>query len=1323
MYNSGQFFVGVVEDRNDPLHLGRVRARIVGLHTHNQSILPTKELPWAMVMQAANSNNSSEGVGLLEGTTVIVIFNDYPECQQPIVIGKIAGIPQEQTAFIDSYEEPPAFVDDITPQGRKIDTSVFVSQSIGKDNPVIDALSEQSIQEKGNQKRRSLLTSILEPTTKTFQTTGKLLDSVSGIGYTIEETKNSIENLYLLEGGIDKALDKFITIASQSGKYGSGIAAVLNGKANIQNLLNDFEGTIDNVQSSFNNIKKFKFGDINSFSDAIDAVKDVRSVIVNAEQIVYQIGSATENVDSIISTIQNEIGAAVSSAGDLSLQSIAENTIQQIIDIGVDVADAAIIDIEGVIAAGVGQIQEAQDSINDLADVLGISKNEILSTPENVATIITKEYSATRDALKENIGNISVIGSKEEPLTQSDFKDVDEGITPPVRGSYGGPNFAGAEPFYEEPANPADDVTLYDASTTSTKEIKTEPPPWWKGNRARATEGIQALLAVCDKKNFTNEQKAALLGIVGAESGWQPVEESAQYTDPNRLCQVFKSTFKNNKSVARKYCNWVKGKKGPKADFFDFVYDPSNNGRQLGNRYPGDGGKFFGRGFIQLTGRSNYERYATISKYPIDKQPELLISDINISAEIAVLYFLDRVTKGCAPTAHPGYFYAAKKAIGNNTPDIARRKLEYYEYFYGTRTPEGYRYTENIAGSTLNRFSYQGVAVGSNFGQDDGIGFKDPNKKYPLPRRKREQETSRLARGVIKETVVSLKQSQRTLGVPVAMDGLPWNQPEIPYGAKYPYNRVIESESGHIQEIDDTPGYERTHFYHRAGTFTEVDSNGTEVHKIVGDGYVIYDNNGFISIAGDCNVTVAGNINVYCMSSANVEVAGSAELKIGGSMDIGIAKDMNIAVGGDFSLWANGNMNLQSKKSSHIRSNDSMFISTDSQLHVLSLGDTYRESAGDCHTTVGVNSYNTIKNNYHLNVGSKTLLQSDDDTNIKASSVKLSANDFNVDVSDTQLGGTTTGTFVGSLSGVATHALIAAEADGDGTYTPPTITAASPSSADSADIATEATKALVHGMIPPAIGRPLYPSIEPFVGPPLLGEEHYTFELPEDGSTLVSQKYQKQQVSLNGITNNYASEFIIPAGGGGTVVSSQQGPLILSKDTFTADYPLSTHFVLGDMFDGGFGARHKLVTINGLTPQQIVYNLSQLAENILEKYLAYLPGGIGGKDKQWRISSGYRQESSRSDHPRGRAVDIALIGGNDRKKRTFDLIKELDKAVQYDQLILEYNNSAEVWIHTSFRGQNGSTYGGGSNRSPGPLKAFTMRNHSAYDRNKFVLLS
>ena len=56
------WFVGVVEDREDPKKVGRVRVRCLGYHTKDKVKLPTDDLPWAHVMNPITSATVS-GVG------------------------------------------------------------------------------------------------------------------------------------------------------------------------------------------------------------------------------------------------------------------------------------------------------------------------------------------------------------------------------------------------------------------------------------------------------------------------------------------------------------------------------------------------------------------------------------------------------------------------------------------------------------------------------------------------------------------------------------------------------------------------------------------------------------------------------------------------------------------------------------------------------------------------------------------------------------------------------------------------------------------------------------------------------------------------------------------------------------------------------------------------------------------------------------------------------------------------------------------------------------------------------------------------------------
>jgi len=89
-------FFGIVEDRNDPLKIGRVRVRVHGIHTDNKLELSTPDLPWAQVLLPTTTAGLS-GIGmqhgLVEGTTVFGYFRDEA-MQDPIIFGVAVGIPQ-----------------------------------------------------------------------------------------------------------------------------------------------------------------------------------------------------------------------------------------------------------------------------------------------------------------------------------------------------------------------------------------------------------------------------------------------------------------------------------------------------------------------------------------------------------------------------------------------------------------------------------------------------------------------------------------------------------------------------------------------------------------------------------------------------------------------------------------------------------------------------------------------------------------------------------------------------------------------------------------------------------------------------------------------------------------------------------------------------------------------------------------------------------------------------------------------------------------------------------------------------------------------------
>ena len=77
---------------------------------------------------------------------------------------------------------------------------------------------------------------------------------------------------------------------------------------------------------------------------------------------------------------------------------------------------------------------------------------------------------------------------------------------------------------------------------------------------------------------------------------------------------------------------------------YDIKHAPQQ-ARSLGNIRPGDGERYKGRGYIQLTGRSNYKMAGDAIGIDLINQPQLAAKP-DIAAKIAVWYWTSRVQPG-----------------------------------------------------------------------------------------------------------------------------------------------------------------------------------------------------------------------------------------------------------------------------------------------------------------------------------------------------------------------------------------------------------------------------------------------------------------------------------------------------------------------------------------------------------------------------------------------------------------------------------------------------------------------------------------------------
>ena len=185
---------------------------------------------------------------------------------------------------------------------------------------------------------------------------------------------------------------------------------------------------------------------------------------------------------------------------------------------------------------------------------------------------------------------------------------------------------------------------------------------------------------------------------------------------------------------------------------------------------------------------------------------------------------------------------------------------------------------------------------------------------YPLSRKLKESDTNRLARGEVAEKHIQLRKRRknRQIGVQTATqpfiptvsdvsveeDRGSFDEPnprDIDYenleeeggiyrSGLYPYNHVFESESGHITEVDDTPGAERTFRQHKTGTYEEIIADGTKTVKVIGDNYEIIVGNSNVYVAGSVNLTIKGDVRHLVQGNYHLEVEGDYTQKIGKNM-------------------------------------------------------------------------------------------------------------------------------------------------------------------------------------------------------------------------------------------------------------------------------------------------------------------------------------------------------------------------------------------------------------------------------------------------------
>lgn len=220
--------------------------------------------------------------------------------------------------------------------------------------------------------------------------------------------------------------------------------------------------------------------------------------------------------------------------------------------------------------------------------------------------------------------------------------------------------------------SPTDAKEVVDAALSS-KKIKSN----YTGEKAK---NIDLLIEEMNNQGITN--KYAIIGIlstIGKESGFIPQNEIGYSGTPNKsIRKLFGQRVKDLSDAE------LDALKANTPAFFDKIYGTAATkalGWNTGNDQPGDGYKYRGRGFNQITFKSNYKKYGDAIGMDLVSNPDQL-NDVKTAAKAAVTFIVNGLKRA---GIDPNSFTDRKKAIrecvkvnagGSSAPSDAIAKAE-----------------------------------------------------------------------------------------------------------------------------------------------------------------------------------------------------------------------------------------------------------------------------------------------------------------------------------------------------------------------------------------------------------------------------------------------------------------------------------------------------------------------------------------------------------------------------------------------------------------------------------------------------------------------
>lgn len=167
-------------------------------------------------------------------------------------------------------------------------------------------------------------------------------------------------------------------------------------------------------------------------------------------------------------------------------------------------------------------------------------------------------------------------------------------------------------------------------------------------------EGVRAMIRQAVKNGITDKKELAIMlaNTHHETGGFRQVEENLGYK-PQTLMKLWPKRFPTMEKASA-----VAG--GGAAVIANTIY-----GGRMGNTEPGDGYKYRGRGFIQLTGKENYTRASKALGVDLVDDPDAIAEDPEMAASSA-LYFW-KANKKIGEQARAGNVAGVRKIVNGGT--------------------------------------------------------------------------------------------------------------------------------------------------------------------------------------------------------------------------------------------------------------------------------------------------------------------------------------------------------------------------------------------------------------------------------------------------------------------------------------------------------------------------------------------------------------------------------------------------------------------------------------------------------------------------------